>query len=103
MRENLTVEALRTSLDDFVRYRREFLQGDEKGEAHVFLERLFRAFGHGGVREAGATLEQRVRRRDEGGTAFADLVWKPRVLIEMKKGGEDLRRHYRQDFEYWID
>ncbi len=53
--------------------------------------------------EAGATLEERVQRRDNGGTAFADLVWKPRVLIEMKRGGEDLRRHYRQAFEYWID
>ncbi len=69
----------------------------------MFLDRMFRAFGHRGVFEAGATLEMRVARRDNGGTAFADLVWKPRVLIEMKKAGEDLSRHYRQAFEYWID
>jgi len=90
-------------LDAFVRYRRESLRGDEKGEAQVFVDRLFRAFGHEGVREAGGTLEERIRSKDRRGTAFADLVWKPRVLIEMKKAGEDLGRHYRQAFEYWIE
>ena len=34
-------------------------------------------------------------------TGFADLVWKPRVLIEMKKRGEDLNKHYSQAFDYW--
>lgn len=100
---NPAVDELRERLDEFVRYRRDHLDGDEKGEAQLFLERLFQAFGHAGVREAGATLEMRVARRDQGGTAYADLVWKPRVLVEMKKAGEDLRRHYRQAFEYWID
>ncbi|MFM6622339.1 MAG: DNA methyltransferase, partial [Dolichospermum sp.] len=36
-----------------------------------------------------------------GKTGFADLVWKPRVLIEMKKRGEDLNKHYSQAFDYW--
>ena len=40
--------------------------------------------------------------KSRGGTAYADLVWKPRVLIEMKKRGRDLPKHYRQAFEYWI-
>jgi len=93
-------DALRADLAAFVAYRQNHLHGDEKGEAQVFLERLFRAFGNPGVFEVGATLEMRVARRDHGGTAFADLVWKPRCLIEMKKKGEDLRRHYRQAFEY---
>lgn len=97
------LETRRERLEEFVRFRRESLTGDEKGEAQVFLDRLFRALGHDGVFEAGATLEQRVQRRDRGGTAFADLVWKPRVLIEMKREGQDLARHYRQAFEYWID
>ncbi|HUZ06803.1 MAG TPA: type IIL restriction-modification enzyme MmeI, partial [Candidatus Paceibacterota bacterium] len=39
--------------------------------------------------------------KDTGGTAFADLVWKPVVLIEMKKRGTDLQKHYRQAFDYW--
>ncbi|WP_048753892.1 DNA methyltransferase, partial [Crocosphaera watsonii] len=34
-------------------------------------------------------------------TGFADLVWKPRVLIEMKKRGESLDKHYSQAFDYW--
>lgn len=100
---NPAAEEMRQRLEVFVRYRREHLTGDEKGEAQIFLDRLFLAFGHGGVREAGATLEMRVAKRSNRGTAFADLVWKPRVLIEMKKGGRDLRRDYRQAFEYWID
>lgn len=78
------------------------LSGDEKGEAQIFLDRLFPAFGRGGVKEAGATLEMRVPKTDQGGTAFADLVWKPVVLVEMKKGGADLQKHFRQAFDYWI-
>ncbi|MGH4010642.1 MAG: DNA methyltransferase [Pseudonocardiaceae bacterium] len=93
---------LRGRLAEFVRYRREYLRGDEKGEAQIFSEALFRAFGHAGVRQAGATLEQRIKKRDAKGTAFADLMWKPRCLIEMKKTGVDLGRVYRQAFDYWI-
>lgn len=100
--QNLDPNALRAALDDFVSYRRNKLKGDEKGEAQLFLERLFIALGHGGVREAGATLEDRIKKRDQKGTAFADLMWKPRCLIEMKKAGTDLNKHYRQAFDYWI-
>jgi len=87
-------------LAEFVEYA-STLQGDEKGEAQVFLDRLFRAFSRRGYKEAGATLEMRVK-NDRGGTAFADLVWKPVVLIEMKKRGEDLSRHLTQAFDYWV-
>lgn len=100
---NSDVADLRARLEAFVRYRHEHLTGDEKGEAALFLENLFRALGHEGVRQAGATLEKRIKKHDNGGTAYADLEWKPRVLIEMKKAGRDLRRDYRQAFEYWID
>ena len=88
-------------LQEFVEWVAKHIQGDEKGEAQVFLDRLLQGFGHAGVNEVGATLEMRVRSRDRKGTAFADLVWKPYVLIEMKKRGEDLGRHYRQAFDYW--
>lgn len=30
------------------------------------------------------------------------MVWKPRVLIEMKKRGEDLKKHYEQAERYWV-
>ena len=84
------------------RWRLEHLKGDEKGEAANFLDRLFRAYGHGGIQEAGATLEYRLKKADAKGTAFADLMWKPRCLIEMKRAGVDLRRTYRQAFDYWV-
>jgi len=100
---NLATDELRGRLDGFVRYRQEHLTGDEKGEAALFLESLFRALGHEGIRQAGAVLEKRIKKHDNGGTAYADLEWKPRVLIEMKKAGRDLARDYRQAFEYWID
>ena len=38
------------------------LSGDEKGEAQVFCDRLFQAFGHKGYKEAGATLEYRIKK-----------------------------------------
>jgi N-6 DNA Methylase len=95
--------ALRANLADLVRYRYEHLTGDEKGEAQVFLDHVFRAFGHEGVAEAGATLEGRIKKRDQRGTAFVDLIWKPRCLIEMKKSGTNLTRHYRQAFDYWVE
>ncbi|MEH6739942.1 MAG: DNA methyltransferase, partial [Sulfitobacter sp.] len=79
------------------------LDGDEKGEAQVFCDRLFQAFGHDGYKEAGATLEYRIKKKSSKGTSFADLVWKPRLLIEMKKRGEKLGLHYRQAFEYWLN
>jgi len=103
MPTNPAANELHARLEGFARYRHEHLRGDEKGEAALFLENLFRALGHEGVRQAGATLEKRIKKRDNGGTAYADLEWKPRVLIEMKKAGRDLARDYRQAFEYWID
>ena len=93
---------LRASLSDFASWRQQFLRGDEKGEAQTFLDRLFRAFGHEGAIEAGAVYEDRVRRRiDYLGVSYVDLMWKPRVLFEMKKAGSDLSRHFRQAFDYW--
>jgi MmeI, DNA-methyltransferase domain/MmeI, N-terminal domain/MmeI, helicase spacer domain/MmeI, target recognition domain len=89
------------ALADFVTWVNAHIKGDEKGEAQIFLDHLFNAFGWpGGLKEAGASCEERVK-KSGGGTAFADLVWKPGVLIEMKKRGEDLTRHYRQAFDYW--
>lgn len=96
------------------------LKGDEKSEAQTLLDHLFRALGHKGVHEAGATFEYRVAKKpgssqlslftDEelktapklkGGVKFADLLWPGRVLIEMKSRGEKLEKHYDQLFYYW--
>lgn len=99
---NLSPDELRRNLEALFTYRMQSLKGDEKGEAQIFCERLFQAFGHDGLREAGATLEQRIKKLDGKGTSFADLMWKPHVLIEMKKAGQDLSRHFRQAFDYWM-
>ena len=93
-------ETRRQKLADFVGWTRRHITGDEKGEAQVFLDRMFQAFGQKGAKEAGGTYEERVK-KDGGGVSFADYVWKPVVLIEMKKRGADLSKHYRQAFQYW--
>ena len=85
---------------EFVAFVRQHLTGDEKGEAQIFCERLFQAFGHAGVFEAGGNLEYRVHKGKT--TRFADLLWRPRLLLEMKKSGEKLDSHYRQAFDYWL-
>ena len=90
-------------LSAFVEWARLHVKGDEKGEAHIFLDRLFQAFGHAGALDVGGEPEFRIRKASEdgGGIAFADFVWKPLVLIEMKKRGTVLSKHYRQAFDYW--
>jgi hypothetical protein len=75
------------------------LEGDEKSEAQIFLDHLFRALGHDGAKEAGATFEYRVAKKpgtsqlslfkddelkglpkQKAGVKFADLLWPGRVL-----------------------
>jgi type II restriction/modification system DNA methylase subunit YeeA len=90
------------SLNEFVNYRLQYITGRERSQAQVFLDRFFQAFGHQGALQAGAEYEVAIKKgSNKGKTGFADLVWKPRVLIEMKKQGEDLGKHYRQTFNYW--
>ena len=83
----------------FVEYSR-LLSGYEKGEAQVFCDRLFQGFGHEGYKEAGASLEFKLKGKKKG---FADLLWRPQILIEMKSRGEKLQKHYQQAFDYWLD
>ena len=88
-------------MEKFLEYTK-LLDGKENSEAQVFLDRLFQAFGHDGYKEAGATMEYRIKKESGRGTGFADLVWKPYILLEMKKRGENLYHHYQQAFDYWI-
>jgi type II restriction/modification system DNA methylase subunit YeeA len=87
-------------LAEFVRYVRTYVRGDEKGEAQIFCDRLMQAFGHSGILQAGGSLEYRIHQGKS--TRFADLLWRPRLLLEMKKRGEKLQRHYQQALEYWL-
>jgi hypothetical protein len=60
-------------------------------------------FGHEGYKEAGAELGFHLKKAVGKGTNFADLIWKPRLLIEMMKGSEKLRLlhlRYQQAFDY---
>src|SRR5438093_6918263 len=106
---------VKNALSEFIRFG-QTLVGDETSEAQSLLDRFFRALGHKGVIEAGATFEFRVAKKPgspqlelikgkgakpKGGEKFADLLWPDRVLIEMKSRGEKLERYYDQAFDYW--
>ncbi len=85
-------------LSEFLEYF-SLLKGSEKSEAQLFLEHLFKAFGHQGIIEAGATLEQPIKIDTK--TKFCDLIWPGKVLIEMKTRGEKLEKHFIQANTYW--
>ncbi len=84
----------KSRLEEFAAWASAHITGDEKGEAQIFLDRLFQAFGRKGLLEVGGQTEFRIRKakEDGGGTSFADYVWKPLVLVEMKKRGTERRR-----------
>ena len=94
-----------TALAQFVLWAQAHITGDEKGQAQIFLDHLFQALGHpgGSLAVGGGEPEFRIRKAADsgGGTAFADYVWKPVVLIEMKKRGYLLKKCFRQAFDYW--
>src|SRR5665811_550665 len=92
---------LHPPFEEFFNYCQNNIRGDEKGEAQLFLEHFFVALGYKGTKEAGATFEHRIRNVDKHSTTFADLLWPKRVLIEMKKRGQDLRVHLQQAASYW--
>jgi len=91
------------ALAEFVNCVGTHLTGDEKGKSADFLDHLFRALGHVGIKEAGATRETRVAKkgRDSKGKNYIDLLWPERVLFEMKSRGKKLERHSDQIFDYW--
>jgi len=93
-----------TQLQDFIKWWQQYGKGDEKGEAQIFLDHLFTALGYpDGLMGAQGDPEKRIKFKvaDKVTTKFADLVIEGRVLIEMKKRGEDLSKHHQQAFGYW--
>ena len=94
-------------IEEFVSYVKANLTGDEKGQAQLFCDRLFRAYGHKGIFEADGGLEVRVKEADSKATKFIDCLWSPQnkdgVLIEMKrKDVKNLESHFPQARDYWI-
>ena len=98
---NPTEQQLRTKITLFLQWFQD-CKGSEKGEGQIFLDRLFQAFGHSGVLGAGAVCEQPIPKQPGRAGGFADCVWKPRVIIELKKRGTPLQKYYDQAFNYWI-
>lgn len=91
------------NLSHFIEYCNKHIKGDEKGEAQIFLDRFFNALGYeDGLKGAGAECEFRLHDPVKRSTSFGDLVWKKKVLIEMKKSNEDLSNHLQQVTSYWL-
>ncbi len=92
------------SLKQFVDYCKAYIKGDERGEAQIFLDRLFTALGYpAGIKEAQGSAETRIKFTldEKSPTKFADLVIPGRVLVEMKKRGVALKTTQLQALDYW--
>ena len=93
-------------IEDFIAYASKLK--DEKGQAQLFCDRLFKAFGHKGIIEADGGLEVRVKEADSKSTKYIDCLWSPAgkdgVLIEMKKKSiKNLESHFPQARDYWMN
>ena len=94
------ISDIEDELKVFVTYVKNNMKGYEKGEAQLFLERLFQTFGNEGILEAGASLESQIK--IDTTTKFCDLLWPKNVLIEMKSSKEkNLAVHFTQAKNYW--
>ncbi|MBE6507350.1 MAG: class I SAM-dependent DNA methyltransferase [Methanocorpusculum parvum] len=71
--------------------------GDEKSEAQSFLNAFFDVFGFD--RKLLATFENRVP-LGGGSTGFIDLLWKGKLLVEMKSRGKNLDMAFSQAKNY---
>jgi hypothetical protein len=82
----------------FTSWSQQHIKGDEKGEAQIFLDRLFQAFDQQGCLDVGGTPEFRIRKSDEdgGGTAFADYNCVRRLCLETDCAdrNEEARREF---------
>lgn len=79
---------IKENLQKFITFCKEHITGQERKEAQIFIDRFFKAFGYDGALEAGAKYEEAIKKGSlKKNTGFADLVWKPKLLIEMKKRG----------------
>ena len=99
---------LQTRLADFVSFAQS-LKGDEKGEAPLFLDRLFEAFGHDGTNEAGATHEFRVSKKSgvkgknfwvTRGDLMSAREWFGLGFTDALKSGESRKRFESQGFHW---
>ena len=97
----MAIDNRKQKLDQFLTYFQKYIKGSEKGEGQIFFEHLLQAFGNAGIKEVGATCEELIKKR-QGKRGFADFIWEPRVIIELKKRGEPLQKYYDQALDYWF-
>ncbi len=71
-------------LQKFVDWSAQHITGDEKGQAQIFLDRLFQAFGQPGSLEVGGTLEKRIKNDDV-------RHFLRRLRLQKKRGGRPHR------------
>lgn len=73
-------------------------QGNEISEAQTFINDFFGCFGTD-RKDVGAMFESKI----SFDSTRADLIWKDKLLIEMKRPSEnDFGKHYNQIYNYWI-
>ena len=95
--------ATQQQLNEFVGYCRQHFTGRERQDDKLFLNQFFKAFGHPDALSVGAEFEVPVNRGSrQGGKGYADLVWKDKVLFELKSKGENLEKHWQQVERYWM-
>ena len=71
---------------------------NEDAEAKSFLDDFFDVFGIS--RRRVATFETKVHTSPDK-TGYIDLLWRGQILIEMKSGGKNLDRAYKQATDYF--
>ena len=85
-------------LQEFVSWSAAHITGDEKGQAQIFLDRLFQAFGQRGSLDVGGTAEMRIRNRIDAwnevwGQESTRHLWMREALLRTYKDASD------KDFE----
>ncbi|MFA7235459.1 MAG: hypothetical protein WC058_01230 [Phycisphaeraceae bacterium] len=83
-------------LQQFVAWCKQHITGDEKGEAQIFLDRLFQAFGQPGCKDVGGTPKAvSAKPAEEFFEIFTIYSWlcRPRRLISKIMFAVCLPRH----------
>lgn len=93
---NLSLNEMKTRATAFAKDWEEN-EGREEADAKEFLIDFLNIFGIS--RKRVATFEHRVKKLSEA-DGYIDLLWKGRLLVEMKSKGKDLSKAYTQAKEY---
>ena len=73
---------------------------DERAESQSFLNEFFDIFG---VNRRKVGIFENSVYKANGHKGYIDMLWKGKILVEMKSKGKDLDRAYEQAFDYIIE